>query len=279
MSSRPHTSIYLQEQADVRVDILGFTEADRKQYIQQALHGKPKMIQELSHFLDHHLVPFNMTILIFLYKAGVVLPKTSAHLYKHFIYITIRSNLAKSGHCMKNTSPSLENLPEPCNRIIKQLSIFSLQCLNGSKLIFTLDEIATACSDIVAIPEAINGYSLLQAMEHFGMTGKTMTFNFVHLSIQEFLAACHIAQIPPVDELKILSERFWKINHFNVFAFYETLTKGQRLSFKEFLSDGSATDVISDKFLTDQIKCFRLFQCFYEAGDVKALKNQKHLIS
>ena len=94
-------------------------------------HGKPKMIQELSHFLDHHLninslclVPFNMTILIFLYKAGVVLPKTSAHLYEHFIYKTICSNLAKSGHCLKNTSPNLEKLPKPCNGINKQLSIF-----------------------------------------------------------------------------------------------------------------------------------------------------------
>ena len=74
------------------------------------------------------------------------------------------------------------------------------------------------------------GNGLLQAMENFGITGKTLTFNF---------------------------------------AFYVTLTKEKRLSFKEFLSDGSTTDVISDKFLTDQMKCFRLFRCFYKAGDVK----------
>ncbi|XP_065892676.1 protein NLRC3-like isoform X2 [Dysidea avara] len=274
VSSRPHASVYLQEQADVRVDILGFTEADRKQYVQQALEGQPEKIQELTQYLDCHLsinslclIPFNIAVLVFLYKNGHILPKNSTDLYERFIFLTICGNLAKLGNSLVSTIPDLGNLPEPCNRIVNQLSKLSLESLNSNKLIFTQDEVEAACPGIISTPGTINGFGLLQTIEHFSFTGKTMTFNFVHLSIQEFLAARYITQLPPADELKVLKEKFWSSYHVNVFAFYVALTNGQHSSFKEFLSEGDNTVSISEKFLDDQIKCFRLFQCFYEAGD------------
>ena len=56
-------------------------------------------------------------------------------------------------------------------------------------------------------------------------------------------------------------------SHFNMFSMYIALTKGQQRSFKDFLSGRNKTSIISDKFLSDQQSCFRLFHCFYEAGD------------
>lgn len=50
--------------------------------------------------------------------------------------------------------------------------------------------ISAVYPNMAAIPEAIDGFGMLQATEYFGITGKTMTFNFIH-SIQEFLAAYH----------------------------------------------------------------------------------------
>ena len=48
---------------------------------------------------------------------------------------------------------------------------------------------------------------------------------------------------------------------------YISLTKGQRLSFKQFLSGGSTVTTISQEFLKDQLKCLRLYHCFNEADD------------
>jgi len=59
----------------------------------------------------------------------------------------------------------------------------SLEALNNIKLIFTLEEMRAACPGLEAIEGALNGFGLLQAVQHFGFAGKTMTFNFVHLSI------------------------------------------------------------------------------------------------
>ena len=62
-----------------------------------------------------------------------------------------------------------------------------------------------------------------------------MTFNFLHFTIQEFLAAHHITSLSPSKELKILKEKFWSDIHSNMFAIYISLTKGQRPSFKQFI--------------------------------------------
>ena len=284
VSSRPHVTVHLRERATVRVDILGLTEIERNRFIQQALKEQPQSIEELTQYLEDHftisslcVVPFNMVVLLFLYKQGISLPKNCTELYNHFICLTICRHLAKYGHPLDNTITDLTNLPDPYNKIIQQLSKFSLEALNNNRLVFTFNEIKAACPDIAVIPGAINGFGLLQAIQHFGLTGKTMTFNFLHFSIQEFLAAHHVASLSPHDELKILKEKFWSDIHFNMFSFYIAFTKGQRPSFrlfikpsfgqrfKGFLTGHGAS--IANKFLDDKVKCFHLFQCFLEAGD------------
>jgi len=75
--------------------------------------------------------------------------------------------------------------------------------------------------------------------------------------------------LPPLEELKILQDRFWFVNYFNTFTIYVGITKGQRPSFKEFLCDGNNAINISLKFLNDVDLCLRLYHCFYEAGDEK----------
>ena len=281
LSSRPHTSVGLHKQATVRVDILGFTETEREHYIKESMKGQPQKIDELTQYLQDYstisslcFVPFNIVALAYLFKQGIPLPKNSTQLYNYFICLTICRHLARHGHPLHSSIteptklPKLTDLPEPYNKIIQQLSRLSLEGLNDDKLIFTFDEIKVACPDITAIPGAIKGFGLLQAVEHFGLTGKTVTFNFLHLSIQEYLAAHYIANLPADEELRIIENKFWSKIHFNMFSMYVTLTKGQRPSFKHFLCGGNNPIPISEKFLNDPLQCLRLYRCFHEAGDV-----------
>ena len=57
--------------------------------------------------------------------------------------------------------------------------------------------------------------------------------------------------------------------HYNTFTIYISLTKGQRSSFKTFLSGGNEAIAIADKFLKHQLTCLRLYKCFNEAEDYK----------
>ena len=274
ISCRPHVSQHFHKQATIRVDILGFTETEREHYIKQALTDQPQKIEELTQYLHQKpsidnicFIPFNMVILLYLYKLGIALPKNSTELYYHFICSTITRHLCKYGYFLTNNITDLTNLPAPYNKIIEQLSKLSLEALNSNKLIFTLDEITTACPDITTIPGAINGFGLLQAVQHFGLYTKTITLNFVHFSIQEFLAAHYLSHLPQNKELRVIKEKFWSDIHFNMFSIYLSLTKGQHPSFKTFLSGENKEISISDEFLKDQLKCFRLYHCFNEAND------------
>ena len=285
VSSRPHASASLRQKATVRVDILGFTEAEREHYIKESMKGQSQKIDKLTQYLQGHLtisslcfVPFNLVALVYLYKQGFTLPKNSAELYNHFICLTVCRHLAKHGHHLQGNITKLIDLPEPYNKIIQQLSKLSLEALNNDKLIFTFEEIKEACPDITAIPEAINGCGLLQAVKHFSFTGTTTTINFLHFSIQEYLAAHHITNLPADKELKIIEEKFWSNIHFNMFSIYVSLTKGQRPSFKHFLCSGNKAITISDKFFNDQLQCLRLYRCYQEAGDVDVCNTIERLL-
>ena len=274
VSSHSHASGHFHTQATIRVDILGFTETERVHYIEQALIDQPCKIEELTQYLHQHpsidsicFIPFNMVILLYLYKLEIPLPKNSTELYHHFICSTICRHLSKLGNPLTHNITDLTELPEPYNRRIQQLSKLSLEALNSNKLIFTFDEIVAACPDIATTPGAINGFGLLQVVQHFSLHAKTITLSFIHFTVQEFLAAHYISHLPPNEELKVIKKNFWSDVHFNMFSIYTSLTKGQRPAFKKFLSGGNEAIAISHEFLEDHLQCLRLYRCFNEADD------------
>lgn len=273
VSSRPHASENLRQNAKLIVDILGFTEVEQELFIQQALKGQQDKICKLQQYLDHHLtisnlcyVPYNMLVLLYLFSLDC-LPNNATELYNDFVCHTICRYLARSGHTLDNTITELANFPEPCNRIVKELTKLSLEALNNDQLVFTFDEIKAACPGIASNTAAINGFGLLQVVQHFGRTGKTSTFNFLHFSIQEFLAANYVASLSPDEEMEVLEKYFWSNLHFNMFSMYISLTNGQHKSFKRFLTGGNSSVPICSIFLRDKVKCLHLYQCFHESGD------------
>ena len=272
VSSCPFASEILYEEATLTVNIVGFTEVERKQFVQQALSKQPHKVKELTQYLDDHLsisclcsVPFNMAVLVYLCKQGVPFPSNATQLYERFLCLTITHHLSNLGNShVSDTISDLADLPESCKMIVMQLSKLALVALSNKKLIFTLDEIKSSCPDITV---AINGFGLLQTVQYLGLAEETVTFNFIHFSIQEFLAAYYVTHLPPDEELTVLQDKFENHLYNNMFSFYITLTKGQRQSFKQFLSKGDYTFAISDKFLKNMFICLWLFRCFYEVGD------------
>ena len=283
VSSRSHVTVYLRQRATVRVDILGFTETEQRHFIKKALHNKQVCSSKLTEYLKNHftisnlcMVPFNMAILLFLYEGEISLPDNPAELYSHFICLTVCQHIIRyHHHCLDNTITDLMSIPSPFDKKFLNLSKLAFKALNIQKLVFTFDEIKSLCPDITDGPVDINGLGLLQVVQHFGLTGKTMTFNFLHLSIQEFLAAHYITSLPAKDELEVLKENFWTKSYSNMFANYLLFTKGQQPSFKKFIKPSLKQRLkglvageqvaISNQFLIDPLKCFCMFQCYFEA--------------
>ena len=270
VSSRPHASRLLRNQATLRVDILGFTEEQQKHYIEHSLNDKSQITQ-LATYFEHHViirslcyVPFNIVLILFLYKQGYPLPDNASELYNMFICLTICRNLFKLGIAPEQAITDISSFPEPYGKFLQQLSKLSLHTLNNNQLIFTLDEIKQFCPQVESIPGALNAFGLLQAIEHVSIFQTATTFNFLHLSIQEFFAANHIITLTLEDELTLLEKYFWSDIHSNTFTFYICLTKGQRPAFRKFLTGGDDTITINSEFLCDKLKCLHLYCCFTE---------------
>ena len=75
VSSHPHASTHLRDDISHQVEILGFSEQDQQHFMEHSLKDQPHKISELQQYLKHHptisnlcFIPFNMTILLFLYK-------------------------------------------------------------------------------------------------------------------------------------------------------------------------------------------------------------------
>ena len=266
VTSRPHASSILHHHANVRVDILGFTKDNRDSYIETVLGHQPDKISDLTHYLNSHKVisslcyiPFNLTILLYLYNHEMSFPKNSAELYHSFVCLTIRRHLAKY---VTHDIAKLTDLSEPYNKRVQQLSKLSFEALINKRWSFTLDQIKEACSDIDAV---FDGCGLLQEVQHFT---QCRTYNFIHHSIQEFLAAYHISTLESAEEeFKVLKEVFWSDDFLNVISMYITLTKGQRPPFKKFLYDKEMSFL--SKFFVDQLKSLRLYHYFCEADCIE----------
>ncbi len=294
VSSRPHASTHLRDNISCQVEILGFSEEDQQHFIEHSLKDQPHKISELKQYLKCHstisnlcFIPFNMTILLFLYKDKEErpLPTNSTGLYNLFICLTICRHLrVKCKVTLDEEVEHLNKFPQPYSDIINQLSRFAFKALGNNQLVFTLAEIKKECPDI---DKAINGFGLLQVVEYAGRTSKSLSFNFIHLSIQEFLAAHHVTTLPPSKELSILQKNFWNNPvYFNMFDIYVALTNGQRPSFKRFLQQPSLMEKfkklftgredsvgVSKQLLNDKIKCLRMYRGFQEAGDVTMCKS------
>ena len=287
LTSHPHATAHLHDKVAYLITILGFAEEDRGDYVRETLKNQPDKI--LTYLNNHPIIdklcyiPFNLTVLMFLYKKGFTLPENTTQLYKYFICLTIRRYFSK--HHIKQTFKNLDNLPDPYRNIIDNLAALSYTALGKQQITFTLEEIRTACPDIDTIPEGINGLGLLQAVQHFGFIEETTTVNFLHLSLQEYLAAYHIAHLPSDEELLVLHDNFLRYNYRNTFLLYLGLTEGQHSTFKYFLSGGGRYNgtasmlvnklfsdtqnnvKISSRFLNSLYKILYLFRSFYEAKD------------
>ena len=97
ITSRPTASSNLHGSVDRRVEIVGFTEEDRLDYVQTALKNCDEQVKALQHYLQSNptinplfYIPLNMTILLCLVEGGIDrLPKTQTGMYKKFIEMTI----------------------------------------------------------------------------------------------------------------------------------------------------------------------------------------------
>ena len=283
ITSRPNVSACLHNFADCRVEVLGFTKEDRKEYIYRSLMNE-KSIKVIEQYLEANpfidslcYIPLNMTILICLLKESeTLLPKTQTEINRQFAFVTISRYLRREKQVFLKTS-SLYNLPSPYAQQLRVLSKMAFIFLGKEKIVFNDYDIKTSYPKGL---EKLSTLGLLKVVQYYNVfeSSSCLSYNFLHFSMQEFLAAFYITTSSETKQLKILQDMFWNPKFLNVGIMYVGLSRSNLLVFKHFLS-GSKYMITSRIFgakdialSTDKVKSLHLFQCFLETGNDRLLQ-------
>ena len=293
VTSRPTASSILHEGVDRRVEIVGFTEEDRLDYIQTALKDHDEQIEALQHYLKSNptinalcFIPLNMTILLCLVEDGIDrLPKTQTEMYKRFIETTIIRFIKKYQNC--DTIINIAELPYPCDKILTELAKLAYKALKTDKIVFALPEINKGCPNLTITSSNWNGLGLLKAVHCYSreIGNDEVTFHFLHFSIQEYMAAWYISTLCDSKQIKLLQRTFWEHRYYNTWIMYVGITGGNSFASRHFMSGNwfqlyskvFGASKVSSKFLKHKMKCLHLFQCLVEADKPDIIKSVKQL--
>ena len=280
ITSCPTATVSLHDRVDRRIDILGLPKEERDKYIALTFENSPEKKAELEKYLKQQpvinglcFVPLHLAILLYLFQQGN-LPETLTEMNESFILHTIYRHLERYELTLSDTVDKLENVPKPILNIVYNLSELAFQGLQQNKLVFTFDEIKQKCPSINEMVGAINGFGLLQAVKHYSFkgAGTTTSFNFLHYTMQEYLAALHVSNLPSEQQSSLMKKTFWN-GHYNfMWMMFVGIVGINSEVFLNFVSNKWRRGYtrkkgirMADNILSDKRKRLHVFQCYMEA--------------
>ena len=175
------------------------------------------------------------------------------------------------------TISSLDDLPRDLKKQLKHISILAYEGVMNNKIVFTQDELLSILprsswdmilnflSQIlptVATPaqQDLPAMGVLQRVQWAGTSSKTISYNFVHLSIQEMLAAYRISQMWYFEQVSVFKTLLRKPRFAAVLQFYAGFTKLTNRGVRNIITGSDFTCEESSKR-----SLINYARCFYEA--------------
>ena len=276
ITSRPCASVSLQSKVERRIEILGFGKEERDEYISKSLNS-PAEKRELELYFKQHpmfdslvYIPFQLSVLLFLFQQRS-LPKTLTEMNELFILHTVYRHMEKH-NLPSSCIVKLDDLPKFAYDILYKLSNIAFNGLLENRLVFTFDEIKLMCPEIDCVPGALNGFGLLKAVQHYPIKGAgvTVSVNFLHLTMQEYLAAWYIS-LCSVDQQKqslkcsFLKNEFWdELDNSNarMWQMYLGIVGVNCDAWIQFTNECN----LSLNHVNDHLEYIYYFQCLLEGG-------------
>ena len=287
VTSRPTATLFLHDIVDRRIEILGFPKEERDKYILMSLKNSLSKKQEFDKYLKQHpiidnlcYVPLHLAILMFLFQQDS-LPETLTEMNESFIINTIYRYLERYKKCPPGHGivKKLKDLPKDVIKFVNQLSWLAFNGLKNNQLVFTYDEVRKLCPEVENIPGGINGFGLLQAVQHYPKrgVGKTISVNFLHFTMQEYFSARYVSTATSQRQLLLMKKTFWDGKFNFMWIMYVGIIGVKSNIFKSFIGGSNfmsddrdslsvkRNDVGHIGYFGDKIKCLHLFQCYMEA--------------
>jgi len=289
ITSRPHACEMVK--ADRTVEIVGFGHSEIKEFAEKSftdvhsVHEFLLQLNEYPHLYSLCYIPMNLVMIVDIFQVNKKkLPSTVTELYQLFVVMTLQRQIKKE-NARKPLSLATAEAVETLHRMLKGIpketvaTVFLLSRMafcgffnwysshedeeidfirRDPKIIFTVDDLIQCGIEATA---DWDGYGLLKVTHTHQLPTDTITYNFAHLTIQEFMCAVYISTLPDHEQQRLLSEHF--DDYPNVFIFFCGLAGLVSHASSEFIC----------KMLQNNnsvSKAVAAIKCVYEGGQFSA---------
>ena len=213
VTSRPLASDSLcpefRESVDQHVEVLGFNDEDIKLYAERACQKQPQILPDLLSYIASNpfvssvmYIPLQCVILTALYiekwkkkKGGLYAPTTLTQLYTDLLLSSLIRYISDHpvySKCKTAAIRQLSDLPSEVQEQVWKLSQLAAEGLEKGQFIFD----SIPCDDM----------DLMQSAEEELVIGRSVSYCFLHLTLQEYLAALHWSRMGSEDMVRLVSE-------------------------------------------------------------------------
>ena len=175
-------------------------------------------------------------------------------LYQLFLCCINREVTTRHSQTLSTVS-SLDDLPCDLKEHLDSICTLAYEGIMQNQVVFTQDELPC----ILPSPpqEDLPAMGVLQRVQWFSIGSKSMSYNFIHLSIQELLAAYRISKMEESEHVRVFQTLLGEPRFSAVLQFYAGFTKLTNQGVRNIITGTNFTCEKSSKlFLLSYMRCF-----------------------
>ncbi len=225
LTSRPaaaSASSHIKNNSFLKIEVFGFSKIQIKEYIDhfpfspssESIKGHTeklyRFLESRPGVLDLCYLPVNCAIICFIYDTDPGnLPDTQTQIYALFTRLIILRQLASYNISMRLSS--LDDLKGETAESFKKICSLAFDMVLDNKQVVTG---GPASSD-----EA-HSLGLITTDVTEDLSGVTNSYSFLHLTLQEFLAAYHLSKLDHKQQLSLIEKHSGSLHLHNMWKFY-----------------------------------------------------------
>ena len=278
VTSRPSASAQLQALLQTgigkHIEVVGFSEKEILEFAHSILADS---FTNFRQYLSANQVvkgmmynPLNCAIVVGVYQdtheSGKPVPHTQTQLYTKLTRCLLLRYLKEKQHPLASKLPdNLEDLPHDSDLYQQLMKVGKLAFNRKLREQVIFKQLPEGCSDLGLLVKHTALY-----------TGEeSTTYNFFHLTLQEYMSAFYISQLPADEQRTLFSEYFTSMDV--VWKFVAGLTKMQNIGWEEFKRVKVESVIVICEYMMDEVNDvvevgLFLLECLYETQDKQICK-------
>ena len=282
VTSRPSATAELlsvcQAHVGKHIEVVGFSNKQIQEYAESIFGSGSELLASFQTYLSVNPVvrgmmcnPLNCGMVVEVYRnsyqSNRPIPHTQTQLYTELSLCLLSRHLSAAGDPLARRLPDrLEDIPHDSD-LYQQLVRLGRLAFEGrvrKEVIFK------------ELPEGCSALDLLDTCSELYEQRVKVTYNFLHLALQEYLGAFYISQLPASEQRKIFMEH-WELSQLNmVWRFVAGLTRMKAIGWEGFRGRNVEVEgkVYGDSGYEVGDGVVRVWpsvvQCLYEAQDARS---------